>query len=99
MKMTKEERAAYDRYIDESRLSDSLIKTAETKGEKRGIAIGKEEGIVEGISIGEKRGDARGIRNLIETLREVSVSEPVIIEKLQQKYGLTPEEAQQYLNY
>lgn len=81
--MTKEERAAYDRYLDENRLSDSLIKTAEIKGEKRGIAIGKEEGIVEGISIGEKRGDERGIRNLIETLREVSVSEPVIIEKLQ----------------
>lgn len=50
-----------------------------------------------GISISEKRGDERGIRNLVESLREVSVSESIIIEKLQQKYNFTPEEAQLYL--
>lgn len=111
MKMSKEERIAYERYLDESRLSDSLIKTAESKGKREGISIGKEEGIAigekrgiaigkeEGIYIGEKRGDERGIRNLIESLREVSVSDQIIIEKLQQKYSLALEEAKEYLNF
>ena len=73
MKMNKEERVAYDRYLDENRLADSLLKTAENKGiaigEQRGIAIGEQRGIAigeqRGIEIGEQRGieigEQRGI--------------------------------------
>jgi predicted transposase/invertase (TIGR01784 family) len=48
MKMTKEERLAYDRYLDKNRSARSQYNTAIMKGERRGIKKGEKRGIKKG---------------------------------------------------
>jgi predicted transposase/invertase (TIGR01784 family) len=48
LKLSKEERAAYDRYIEDWRVGESSIKTAWFKGEMKGRIDGRLEGKIEG---------------------------------------------------
>ena len=70
-------------------------------GLREGMEAGKEAGLREGMEAGEKAGKESGlkeglkagIRSLIETCRELGASGDVILEKLQEKFALTEEEA------
>ena len=65
MKMTEEERKAYDRHIDNLRFSRGLyataIRTGERKGEKKGREEGRKEGIKEGKLIAYKEMVKQGL--------------------------------------
>ena len=76
MKMNKEERVAYDRYLDENRLADSLLKTAENKG----------------IAIGEQRERNKNIISTIEILDDMGTPKSEIIEKIKVKFNISEEE-------
>ncbi len=54
-----------------------------------GVVKGREEGIAEGM--------VRGIKNLIDSFKELGIDEKIIVQKLIEKYNLTKEEAEKYL--
>jgi len=73
----------------------NLSEGIEEKGYKRGM----EKGEIRGIKKGEIRGIKKGeIRGTVSTMRELEIDEKVIIQKLKDKFQLTDEEIQDYLN-
>ncbi len=51
--------------------------------------VEREEAMEEGIEL--------GIKTLIETLKDMDISNDIILQKLQQKYALTEKEAKDYI--
>lgn len=49
----------------------------------------------EGIDIGEARGEERGVTRFIEAFQEIGISYEDTVRKLQEKFGLTEEDAEQ----
>ena len=63
-----------------------------------GIAEGREEGLAEGLIKGEKKGLVKGrAEGIIELGREIGLTEEQILEKLQNKFSITKEEAEEYM--
>ena len=56
-----------------------------------------ERGIEQGMKQGMKRGIEQGIQNMIETLRELSVPEELILQKLPAKFCISREDAVDYM--
>ena len=56
-----------------------------------------ERGMEQGLKQGIQRGIQRGIQNMVETLRELSVPEELILQKVQEKFNLTREDAENYM--
>lgn len=74
---------------DEEEEKNKIRRDAENYFYEEGIAKGKEEGKKEGIE--------SGIISLVETLRELSVSDEIILDKLMEKFDLSREKAEKYL--
>ena len=61
LKMSKEERLLYDRYIEDIRYRNSILHSNYSMGKIEGIIIGEERGIKKGIEKGIKKGIKKGI--------------------------------------
>ena len=61
LKMTKEERTAYDKHIDDIMIQNDVLDTAKIEGLAEGRAIGLAEGRAEGRAIGLQEGRAEGL--------------------------------------
>lgn len=57
----------------------------------------RELGREEGLEIGREQGLEQGILNLVDAFREVGISDLIILQKMQDKFKLTREEAEAYL--
>ena len=51
----------------------------------------------ENIERGIEQGIEQGIQNMVETLRELSVPEELILQKIQEKFNITREDAENYM--
>jgi len=49
------------------------------------------------LEIGREQGLEQGILNLVDAFREVGISDLIILQKMQDKFKLTREEAEAYL--
>ena len=56
-----------------------------------------EKGIEQGIEQGIERGIAKGIMAMVAALRDFNVSDDMIIQKIQEKFNLSKEEAEKCL--
>ena len=63
------------------------------EGYEDGYQEGKEDGYQEGIERGIEQGIERGICGLIRSLKEFDIPKEQILQKLQDSYELTEEEA------
>ncbi len=94
MKMSKEERKAYERHIENLMHSKGIYETAIFEGFREGRAEGRAEGLKEG----EQKGRVEGIKKLIEVLSELDFNNEQICEKIQKKFNITKEEADKFVN-
>ncbi len=62
LKLKPEERAKYEREVENQRYKESLLYTAEVKGLKRGREEGLEEGLKKGKEEGLKEGIEKGLK-------------------------------------
>ena len=72
------------------------IKEGREEGKKEGIKEGREEGKKEGIKEGREEGRKEGVRVFIESCQELGVLYEQVLEKLEEKFGLTKQEAKEY---
>ncbi len=72
---------------------NAAISDARREGKLEGIKEGKEEGIKEGIETERKE----GIKALVKNLKELEIDTEVIVDRLQKTYGLSEEEASEYI--
>ena len=91
------------------RAIDLLIADGEKRGEKRGEQRGMKRGMERGFKRGEKhglkhgieqgieRGTVHGIVAMVSVLRDYNVEDADIIQKIQEKFGISPEEARKYV--
>ena len=56
-----------------------------------------EEGQMDGYKRGHKEELEHGISNLITTLQELSIAKEDVLQKLQEKYDLSKEKAEEYM--
>ena len=88
LKLSKEERAMYESYLEDRRVAESSIKTSwhegKREGKKEGIIEGKREGIIEGKLEGRAEGK---LEIALEMLRDGESSE-----KIRKYTGLTDDE-------
>jgi len=84
LKLSKEERAAYESFIEDRRVAESSIKTSWHEGKREG----KKEGIIEGIREGRTEGKLeRNVEIALEMLKEGE-----LIEKIRKYTGLTDDD-------
>ena len=69
----------------------NLSEGIERKGIRKGMKRGMRKGMRRGMQLGE-------IRGLISVYRDLHLPEQKILQNLEEKFHLTPEEARQYLN-
>ena len=106
LKMSQEERRAYDYYLDTLIRDTDVMKTklleAEILGHKKGLAEGKAEGLAEGKAEGLAEGKAEGkaegiVQGMAQANRESAVkmkSKGYTLEDIAEITGLTIEEIQ-----
>lgn len=69
----------------------NLSEGIERKGIRKGMKRGMRRGMRRGMQLGE-------IRGVISVYRDLHLPEQKILQNLEEKFHLTPEEARQYLN-
>lgn len=84
MKMSKTERQAYDRHIDNIMVQNDVLDTAKREGRAEGLAEGRAEGRVQGRAEGKAEGKAEMTRNLLAL--------GIPVEAIAKSSGLTEEE-------
>lgn len=57
-----------------------------------------QENIEKGREEGREEGKAQGILGMISALRDLNIPDNTILQKLQEKFLLTKEESQKYMN-
>ena len=62
-----------------------------------GYDIGHEDGLQQGLEQGIKQGIQQGITASVELLKDMELDDATIIQKICEKYKLTPEQANKYL--
>lgn len=62
------------------------------------LAKAEKDGIDKGLQQGIEQGREEGIKALIESFKELGISEDIIIQKLIDKYDLTEDKAKEYIN-
>ena len=82
-------RRAYEKAEKFRRDQAAQLHYARSQGIAQGIAQGKAQGIAQG--------KAQGVESMIVTLRELSIPENTIAEKLQQRYDLSPAAVKKYM--
>jgi predicted transposase/invertase (TIGR01784 family) len=79
LKMTPQERRAYERYLMDMHDSDAQMKTAIMKGMTRGMEKGRREGVAqgrkEGVAIGRKEGVVQGRKEGVALGRKEGVAQ------------------------
>ena len=76
---------------------EAYEKAMKKEGYEDGYQEGKEDGYQEGIEQGIEQGIGRGICGLIRSLKEFDIPKGQILQKLQDTYELTEEEARDYI--
>ena len=76
---------------------EAYEKAMKKEGYEDGYQEGKEDGYQEGIEQGIEQGIERGICGLIRSLKEFDIPKGQILQKLQDTYELTEEEARDYI--
>ena len=69
----------------------NLSEGIERKGIRKGMKRGMRKGMRRGMQLGE-------IRGVISVYRDLHLPEQKILQNLEEKFHLTPEESRQYLN-
>lgn len=104
LSMTKAERAAYDRHLDNIMVQNDVLDTARAEGLAEGLAEGmamgkaegRAQGLVEGRAEGLAEGRAEGFAEGRTEARQESIrfmlSLGISAEAIAAKYGMTPEE-------
>jgi predicted transposase/invertase (TIGR01784 family) len=85
LKMTPEERRAYDRFIRDRTDDNTIIESAEIKGEARGVRKGIKKGIAKGLAKGLAQGKAEEKIENARNLKKNGVPDEIIAKSL----GLT----------
>lgn len=65
--------------------------------DQENIEKGRKEGRKEGRREGKKEGRKEGIQHLVSTLRDFAISDEVILQKIQEKFQISKEEAKKFL--
>ncbi|MDE6523361.1 MAG: hypothetical protein K2L17_11120 [Muribaculaceae bacterium] len=82
LSMSKEERQAYDRHIDNIMVQNDVLDTAREEGRDEGFAEGRTEGLAEGRVEGRVEGRAEGraeaIAEKTKLAKEMGLSDEVI---------------------
>ncbi len=89
LKLKPEERAKYEREVENQKYKESLLYTAEVKGLKRGREEGLEEGLKKGIKNGEKKAQIEIAKN--------ALSEGVDIKTIELITGLSRNEIEKLI--
>ncbi len=78
LSMSKEERQAYDRHIDNIMVQNDVLDTAREEGRDEGFAEGRTEGLAEGRVEGRAEGRAEAIAEKTKLAKEMGLSAEVI---------------------
>jgi predicted transposase/invertase (TIGR01784 family) len=74
LKLSKEERAAYEHYIEDKRVAESSIKTSWLEGKHVGVEEGRKEGREEGRKEGREKGRKEGKKEgQLERNRDIAI--------------------------
>ena len=65
--------------------------------EEKGIEKGRQEGRREGRQKGRQEGRQEGIIAMVSALRDLEITDSIILDKIQEKFHLTEEAAKMYL--
>ena len=95
--LTDDEKRAYYRDIENSRIRDSEMLTAFTDGEIKGEAKGRAKGRAEGEAIGLEKGETKGRTEVQENVVINSHRAGLPIETISTITGLTPEQITEIL--
>ena len=88
LKMSDEERHAYDRHLDNVMVQNDVLDTAKDEGRAEGLAEGRAEGRAEGLAVGRAEGAADAARDNARRMKADSMPLEMIV-----KYtGLTADE-------
>ena len=82
LKMTKEERQAYDRHIENLMIQNDVIDTAREEGLSQGREEGRAEGRAEGIAE-EKRATARKMKSLGIDYKTIAEITGLLVEEIE----------------
>ena len=80
LKMTKEERQAYDRHIENLMIQNDVIDTAREEGLSQGREEGRAEGRAEGLSQGRAEGIAEEKRATARKMKSLGIDHKTIAE-------------------
>ncbi len=83
IKMTPEERRAYDRHIDNIRVQNDVMDTAHEEGYELGKVEGRAEGRAEGMAEGRAEGRAEGMAEGIAEGRAEGMAEGMTLGKIE----------------
>ncbi|MDE6793757.1 MAG: hypothetical protein K2J63_00440 [Muribaculaceae bacterium] len=91
LKMSKEERDAYDRHIDNIMVQNDVLDNAKEEGREEGFIEGREEGLVQGREEGLVQGREEGrIQERVEIARNL-LSIGMDIDSIAKATGLPPD--------
>ncbi len=93
LKLKPEERAKYEREVENQRYKESLLYTAEVKGKKEGL----EEGLKKGREEGLKEGIEKGVEKAQVEIAKNALSEGVDIKTIELITGLSREEIEKLI--
>ena len=84
--------------VEAYRVDESYDMCEALKGiQEDGITIGMEKGLERGLAKGREIGMETGIRGAVASMRECSIPDSVILQKLQDKFALTRQRAEEFL--
>ncbi|MBR1793577.1 MAG: Rpn family recombination-promoting nuclease/putative transposase [Bacteroidales bacterium] len=78
IQMSREERQAYDRYLDNRVILQDNIITARGEGRLEGFYEGREKGLLEGHNTGLQEGRAEGVLETARKLKSLGVADALI---------------------
>ena len=73
------------------------LQAIKDEGYDIGHEDGLQQGIQQGIQLGLEQGIQQGITASVELLKDMDLDDATIIQKICEKYKLTPEQANKYL--
>ncbi len=91
LRMSPEERRAYEHYLDNLRIEEDCLESAKLEGRAEGEAKGRAEGEAKGRAEGEAAGFAKAKIEMARNLKSMGISTDVIIKTT----GFSPEEINQ----
>ena len=87
----------YDKELHDKTLRHEGYEDGYNKGSADGYSKGSADGYSKGTTDGYLEGITAGISNLISTLQELHLSREETLAKIQEKYDLSAEDAENYM--